>query len=100
MSGDERRAVERLDTQLPARATLPSGAEIECRVENIGELGVYLSTADLDGVIEVGDTVTVNIVRDGTKIDRSGQVLRHDQEFTSGEIRRSFAVRFDEPIEV
>ena len=100
MSGDERRAYERFDAALPARATLPSGAEVECRVENIGELGVYLSTADLDGVIEVGDTVRVSVVRDGVTIERDGQVLRHDQEFTSGEIRRSFAIRFDEPIEV
>ena len=100
MSGAERRAFERFETQLPARVTLPSGTELECQVENIGELGVYLSTADLDGVIEVGDTVTVRITREGSKIERGGQVLRHDQEFTSGEIRRAFAVRFDEPIDV
>jgi hypothetical protein len=100
MSGDDRRAFERFDAQHPARATLPSGAELECRVENIGELGVYLSTADLDGVIEVGDVVTVALERNGVTLERKGEVLRHDQEFTSGEIRRSFAVRFAEPIEL
>ena len=100
MSGDERRAFERFDTSLPARVTLPSGAEIECRVENIGELGVYLSTAELDGAIEDGDRLTVFVERDGKTIERTGEVLRHDQEFTGGEIRRSFAVRFDKPIEI
>jgi len=100
MSGDERRAFQRFDAGIPARVVLRSGTGIECRIENVGELGAYVSTADLDGVIEVGDRVAVSFVRAGTDIEREGEVLRHDQEFTGGEIRRSFAIRFDEPIQV
>lgn len=100
MTGDERRAFERHAVQATARVTLPSGTELECRVENLGELGVYLSTSELDGVIEVGDQVRVVVSRDSGTVERSGEVLRHDQEFAGGEIRRAFAVRFDASIDV
>jgi len=106
MSGDERRAFQRFDAGTPARVVLRSGTEIVCRVENAGALGIFLSTAELDGVIEVGDRLTVSFEhsmsseKSAAAIKRTGEVLRHEQEFTGGEIRRAFAIRFDEPIEV
>jgi len=98
MTGDDRRAFERIDARLPARVILSSGKELEGRVENVGELGVYLSTTELDGVIEVGDKVTVSYDHAGNRVERTGEVLRHDQEFSGGEIRRAIAVRFDDSV--
>ena len=97
MTGDERRAFERIDARLPARVTLGSGKEFDARIENVGELGLYLSTGELDGTIEVGVKVTVAFDHAGKRIERTGEVLRHEQEFTGGEIRRALAIRFDEP---
>ena len=94
MSGDERRAHERVSVTIEARLRLASGKELTGRIENIGDLGAYVSTADLDGSIEVGDSVTVIFDKDGETVERTGEVLRHDQEFTGGEIRRAVAVRF------
>ncbi|MHC4953975.1 MAG: PilZ domain-containing protein [Planctomycetota bacterium] len=97
MSSEERRAHERTAADLTAEVRLGSGTVLAARIENMGELGVYISTADLDGVIEVGDQVTIAFERDGQSVERTGEVLRHDQEFTGGEIRRAFAVRFVNP---
>ena len=36
---------------------LASGKELPARIENIGEFGAYVSTAELDGSIDVGDIV-------------------------------------------
>jgi len=99
MSGEERRAHERESVTIEARLRLACGKELPARIENIGEFGAYVSTAELDGSIEVGDIVQLfHDSADGAEsgeAERSGEVLRHDQEFTGGEIRRAVAIRFE-----
>ena len=94
MSGEERRAHERESVTIEARLRLASGKELPARIENIGEFGAYVSTAELDGSIEVGDIVQLLHDSADGEVERSGEVLRHDQEFTGGEIRRAVAIRF------
>ena len=101
MLPDERRAHERAATSLPVEITVASGTVIEGTIENIGQFGVFISTADLETVLDSGAPVKLRFtLPDGEQIEREGDVLRLDQEFTAGDIRRSFAVRFDDAIEV
>ena len=101
MSSDERRAHERAVTQLPVRIENADGAVLEGVIENIGEYGVFVSTADLESSLESGARVTLRFeLPGGGEVERSGEVLRLDQEFSGGDIRRSFAVKFDEAIDV
>ena len=94
MSDEDRRAHVRISVIIEAKLHLASGGELPARIENIGEFGAYVSTDKLDGLIEVGDKVTLSYEQNGKRFDRPGEVLRHDQEFTGGEIRRAVAIRF------
>ena len=80
MADEERRANERVAADITAQVRLGSGTVLDARIENMGELGVYISTADLEGVIEVGDRVTIAFERGGDTVEKVGEVLRHDQE--------------------
>lgn len=99
--GEEKRAHERQVVRFPVRVRLDEGAELTGRVENLGALGAFVLTDDLEQPIEVGDHVTLSIqVPDRNPFDVAGQVLRVDQEFAEGQIRRSFAVRFAHEVDV
>lgn len=101
MGSDERRAHERAVSDLPVEIRGADGVTIEGVIENIGEYGVFVSTADLESPLEVGARVTLRFrPSNGEEVERAGEVLRLDQEFAGGDIRRSFAVRFDTPIDV
>ncbi|MHC4940224.1 MAG: PilZ domain-containing protein [Planctomycetota bacterium] len=100
MVPDERRAHERAATSLPVEIETGSGT-IEGTIENIGQFGVFVSTADLETVLDGGARVTLRFtLESGEAVVREGEVLRLDQEFAAGDIRRSFAVKFDDAIEV
>ena len=101
MAADERRRHERAASNLPVRIEAATGSSLEGTIENIGEYGVFVTTADLETVLESGSRVTLRFtLPGGAEIEREGEVLRLDQEFAAGDIRRAFAVRFDEAIEV
>ena len=101
MGSDERRAHERAAARLPVAIVNAAGAVVDGVIENIGEYGVFVSTADLESHLESGSRVTLRFrLPSGEDVERTGEVLRLDQEFSGGDIRRSFAVRFDEAIDV
>jgi hypothetical protein len=100
MSSDERRAHERAVTQLPVEIENSAGRVLEGVIENIGEYGVFVSTGDLESSLESGARVILRFqLPSGEAVERAGEVLRLDQEFSGGDIRRSFAVKFDEAID-
>jgi len=100
MGGEEKRSHPRTDVDLPAQVTTPSGASVSCQVENLGRLGALLSTPEFEGALAVGDRVRVVIDRGAAgSVEARGKVLRVDQEFFAGDIRRSMAVRFDEELD-
>lgn len=99
----EKRAHERIPARYPVEVRCPSGATLAGTVENIGSLGALITTLDLETDLEVGDKVHLSIsmpnLRGGSGPVRvTGEVLRLEQEFTGGDIRRAFAVRFDDPV--
>ncbi|MEM8883953.1 MAG: PilZ domain-containing protein [Planctomycetota bacterium] len=99
MVPEERRAHERIETSLPVRVEVASGRSFDGTIENIGEYGVFVSTLDLETAFDVAETLTLRFTReDGTEVTAKGSVVRVDQEFTAGDIRRAFAVKFDEPL--
>ena len=99
MAAEERRAHDRSLVHYPVRVRVPGGKEFDGSVDNLGRLGALVSTADLEAPFHVGDHVTLKIeIPDGEPVDVAGEVLRLEQEFAGGDIRRSFAVRFDEPV--
>jgi hypothetical protein len=85
---------------LPVQVRSASGGEFDGKVENLGALGALVSTPDLEVAIVVGDQVTLVIeMPDRGPIEAVGEVLRLEQEFTGHDIRRSFAVRFEEEVQ-
>ncbi len=99
MSGPEKRAHERIAVRFTALVGAPSGKTLSGTVENLGVLGALIATPDLETPLDVGDRVTVSVERPGREsIDVAGKILRLDQEFFGGDIRRAFAVRFEEEV--
>lgn len=103
MSSREKRAHERFPVQYPVTVRCPSGDNIAGTVDNIGALGALISTLDLESTVEVGDQVELTIDMPGLNgapgpVLVTGEVLRLEQEFYGGEIRRAFAIRFDFPV--
>ncbi|MHC4547256.1 MAG: PilZ domain-containing protein [Planctomycetota bacterium] len=95
MGEPEKRAHQRTAVAYPVRVRSTSGAEYEGTVENLGALGALVSTVDLEASIVVGDRVKLSIeTPEGDLVEAVGEILRLEQEFARGEIRRSFAVRF------
>jgi len=99
---DEKRASERRAVRYAVRIRLADGRRIDGCVENLGELGAFVSTGDLEAHLEIGDHVVLEIEmggdgrRDDRPVEAQGEVLRLEQEFAAGDIRRSFAVRFNQ----
>ena len=100
MSEGEKRAHRRAVVRHTVRVTLPGGHELDGTVENLGQLGALITTADLEGHLDVGERITMAIdVAGASRVEVQGEVLRLEQEFAEGEVRRTFAVRFDDAIE-
>jgi len=95
---DEKRANPRVDVQYPVRVTTSRNREFDGTVANLGGLGALVSTPDLEAGIEVGDRVKLAIEMPSGTVEVEGELLRLDQEFTGGDITRTFAVLFDEPL--
>ncbi len=103
MGSQERRAHDRVPVRLPVRVRIDGGEEFEGLVENLGSLGALVSTTDLEARFDIGDQLELEIESGegggGGVVHTGGVVVRLEQEFTGGEIRRSFAVRFDSAID-
>ena len=99
--GEEKRAHERLVVRYRVEIRLGASNPIPGRVENLGTLGAFVTTLELEPHIEVGDLVELVIwVPEKEPFTVAGQVLRLDQEFAEGDIRRAFAVKFAHGVEV
>ena len=100
MSEAEKRAHDRLRVRYAVRIELDGGGVLEGVVENLGALGVLVTTSEIEVPMEAGSRVSVSItLSDDSLVEAKGEILRIDQELAGGEIRRALAVRFDEPIE-
>ena len=99
--GEEKRAHERLVVRYRVEIHIGEGKPIPGRVENLGALGAFVTTLELEPHIEVGDMVELTIwVPEKEPFSVQGQVLRLDQEFAEGDIRRAFAVKFAHSVEI
>ncbi|MHC4960040.1 MAG: PilZ domain-containing protein [Planctomycetota bacterium] len=97
---DEKRAHERVVARFPVEIKTSDGRMIKGRAENLGQLGVLLTTPDLEAPIAMGDSVGLTLwLPEREPFEARGQVLRVDQEFAEGDLRRTFAIKFDEPVE-
>ena len=96
MDSGEKRAHGRTVVRMPARVRCSGGAELTGTIENLGALGALVSSPDFETHFEVGDRVEITIERpDGETVEVEGEILRLEQEFVSGDLRRVFAVRFE-----
>ena len=59
MGADERRRHERAASNLPVQIEATAGSSMEGTIENIGEYGVFVTTADLETVLDSGARVTL-----------------------------------------
>ncbi len=100
MTGRDKRRHERTIVQWVVAITKQAGTTFSGTVENLGVLGALVSTPELEPSLTVGDRVELAMHREGQALQVSGEVLRVDQEFLGGDIRRTFAVKFDESIDV
>ena len=100
MSEAEKRAHDRLRVRYSVRIKIDDGGTIQGTVENLGALGVLVTTPEIGVPLEAGNRVSLSItLGDDSLVEVKGEILRIDQELAEGEIRRALAVRFDEPIE-
>ena len=96
MAAGEKRAHARSNVRYACRVRLAEGRVLDGCVENLGVLGALVSTSDLEAGFDVGDHVGLTIeVPEHGPVDVEGEVLRLEQEFAAGDIRRAFAVRFN-----
>jgi len=100
MTGREQRAHERTTVKWPVAIQKEAGSEFPGTVENLGALGALVSSPELEPSLVIGDRVTLRLEHDGTTISAAGEIVRVDQEFAAGDIRRTFAVKFDAEIEI
>ena len=99
MDAGERRKHDREAVRYTVRVRVQGGGEFDGTVENLGGLGALISTDDLETRFAVGDRIDLDIdLAEKGHVAAAGSVLRLDQEFMDGEIRRAFAVRFDEAV--
>ncbi len=97
----EKRQHDRSVVRYPVQIRIGEAATISGTVENLGALGALISTVELEPHLDVGSELGLTItISDQGAVEVSGQILRVDQEFVGGEVRRAFAVRFDQAIEI
>ncbi len=100
MSEAEKRAHDRLRVRYSVRIEIDDDGAIEGTVENLGALGVLVTTPEIEVPLEAGNRVSLSItLADNSLVVAKGEILRIDQELADGEIRRALAVRFDQPID-
>jgi len=96
MSNDDRRAHGRTVVRYACRIRTPDERVLDGCVENLGVLGALVSTADLEVALEVADHVTLAVdIPEHGAVEVEGEILRLEQEFAEGDIRRYFAIRFN-----
>ena len=99
MVPEDLRRFERHSIRTAARLIFDWG-ELEGNVENIGEGGLYFVTDTWEGPVAVNDALTaVFTLPDASEEQRkTAEVLRVERYFHEGELFRSFAIRFSEPL--
>jgi hypothetical protein len=101
MATDDRRAHGRTVVRYACRIRTADGRVLDGCVENLGVLGALVSTADLESPLEVSDHVILAVeVPEHGAVEVEGEILRLEQEFAEGDIRRSFAIRFNQSFAV
>jgi len=100
MAGPERRSQRRERVDYPVRIRALEGDEFEGTVDNLGTNGALIVTPHLEAALDVGSTVHLEIDMGDGAVSVDGEVLRIEQEFSEGDIRLSFAVKFTQPIEL
>ncbi len=100
MAGPERRQQRRERVDYPVRIRLGSGEEFDGVIDNLGANGALVATPHLEAALEVGAQLTLAIDTGNGVVQSEGEVLRIEQEFTEGDIRLSFAVRFARPLKM
>lgn len=98
MSEAERRQQRRDRVDYPVRIRLDSGEEFLGVVDNLGLQGALVVTPSLEMALDVGAQVTLKIDTGKGTVEAQGEVLRIEQEFSEGDIRLAFAVRFAQPL--
>jgi hypothetical protein len=97
----EKRSHDRRVVSYPVRVEAGADAVLDGSIENLGALGALVLTSNLETHLEVGLEVRLLIdVPDGGGLEAEGVILRLDQEFAAGEIRRAFAVKFKSPLDL
>lgn len=96
MTAEEKRSHERAVVRHKVTVQPSGGGDFEGFVENLGALGALVTTTELEAPLEIGQRVTLRFDGEGGRRSIAGRILRLEQEFAGGEIRRAFAVRFDE----
>jgi hypothetical protein len=97
MATDDRRAHGRSEVRYACRIRTPDGRVLDGCVENLGVLGALVSTADLEAALDVSDHVILGVeVPEHGAVEVEGEILRLEQEFAEGDIRRYFAIRFNQ----
>jgi hypothetical protein len=95
MAEPERRQQRRERVDYPVRIRLDTGEEFDGLVDNLGTNGALIVTPNLEAALDVGSRVALRIDTGEGTASTEGEVLRIEQEFAEGDIRLSFAVRFD-----
>ena len=93
------RRYPRKTTRIEARVVLDR-VELDGRIENIGEGGVFFVTDTLEGVVTEGDRAEIRFTPEGSDRETRvrGEVLRVERDFHEGEILRTLAIRFERPL--
>lgn len=98
---DERRRTERVAVQVPARLRLGGGREAAVTIRNVGELGMLVSSTDLELEIHEGERALLEHPRlvdgkpTGAHVSTAAAVVRVELEFDPGAITREIALFFD-----
>lgn len=98
MAGPERRSQRRERVDYPVRIRGADGEEFDGVVDNLGTNGALIVTSHLEAALDVGSAVHLEIGMESGPVSVDGDVLRIEQEFSEGDIRLAFAVRFAQPI--
>lgn len=97
--GSEKRRYERKSVHYAVRVELEGGATVAGAIENLGALGVLVSTTDFETALSEGARAEV-VIEAPSEIRAAATIVRVEPEFAAGELRRALALRFDEPIDL
>jgi hypothetical protein len=94
LQADNLRRYIRRSERADARIRLSWGT-LEGTVENIGEGGAFFATDTMEGIVEVGTPVELEVSRSDGDFTATGTVLRFERYLHEGLVYRAFAIRFD-----